>query len=567
MKSVLRLFLVICVAGYLAALPGAATAFDPNAAYTVVAEKMNSDGSLTEVGSVNVTADADGKIEFSFSGVPTNPDVHFLIITVKDANGNVVRKSFVPAPPASGTCSLGVNNLSDVQTDMIVKVAELLGSDDPITIAFGLILTRAPGLTDADVGNIAALGKRVIQEGLTGSFQQFLLDNGVSSSKLTALKNALAYNAGGKDLSDFTSLFKSAVDNPAQAQDDMAKAGGLIADIFVDAAASVNIELALILAAHDSAGYLVDNDTEASQAFAALPSAYQSAIGQAMASFFMRIAYVRLATEYTNAMTTLNATGAQVSRFNGAVSTLSTALEALDKKYAQYYADPENNPITPTVQQQMNTDYNQVFTTFMADIMSTDTEIAEMKDNIASALGVSVSSLPSDVGTYYDFNGQPRNWPIPMAVVTNWVAGIISAGGGLTYTRDTLPIPGVVEWLGTCSDSQYWNKQDCEGNGGTWTTGRTDYASQGMPASFAALMGLREDVEIVQMTRYYIYDPNNPNTGGQPTRDQEKQAKVDFAGNLNNLLGNIGGTTDGTASITNAQKKSLLKLMLPPDPY
>ncbi len=566
-------YLLILLVAVFVALPQEAEALTSGATYTVVLERMNSDGTLTEVGTTTAIADSSGKITFTFAGVPTNPTVHFLVITVKDSSGNVVRRSFVPAPPAGGTNSLGVNNLSDKQTAMILKAAELVGSDDPIVMAFGLILTRAPGLSSNDIVNIATLGKRVIKDGLTGSFEQFLLDNGISSVKLNTLKDAIAYNPSGKDLSDFTSLFKSAVDNPAQAQDDMAKAGGLIADIFVDAAARADIDLAMILAAHDSAGYLVDNDPQASQALNSLSSTYKSAIEQAMTAFFMRIAYVRMAKEYTKAMTTLNATGSQITRFNQAVTTLTDNLAALDKKYAKYFEDPDNNPMTQAVQQAMNADYQQVFTTFMGDITSTDQEITAMRQNIANALNIPVADL-SDVGTYYDYTGQQRNWPIPMVIVTNWVANIISAGGELTYTRDTLPIPSTITWIGSCSGTpnadQYNDQQSCESANGTWTAQRTDFTQQfqqGKELSFAALMGLREDVEIVEMTRYWIYDQNNPNTNGQPTREQEKQAKVDMINNLNNLVGNLGGTTDGSTAISTAEKKALVRLMLPPNPH
>ena len=386
---------------------------------------------------------------------------------------------------------------------------------------------------------------------------------------MTAFKNALAYNPNGKDIGDFTTLFKSAVDNPAQAEDEMSKAAGLIADIFIDAAAEADIDLALILAADDSAGETAENGAGA-QYMNALSQQFQMSIGQSMATFVTRLNFVRLAKEYTKAMTTLNASGDQVNIFNEAISDFSTALENLDKKYAEYFVDPENNPMTQQVQEAMNADYNQVFTAFMNNITSTDTDITQMKQNMANALGISVSGLPQDFGRYYDYQGNVVNWPIPQVVVTNWLAGILSAGGNLTYTRlddANYPIPGNMAWLGVCSDPQYGDQQSCESNGGTWTLQRTDYTQWNIPLPLATLMGIKEDVDIAEMTRGYLYYYGNPETNGQPTRDQEREAKLTFINTLGTIVNHIGGTTDGSTPISEEQKKALVRLMLPPNPH
>jgi hypothetical protein len=564
-----KYFILMMMLMIIVAISGSGFAFSPGAVYTVVLEKMNSDGTLTEVGSTTATADSQGKITFTFTNVPTNPTTHFLVITVKDSNNNVVRRSFVPAPPQGGTTELGVNNLSDKQTDMILQAASLVGSDDPVVIAYGLIFTRSPYLTDSDIQNIAALAKVAIIDG----FEAFLRNNGVSEARLTTFKNALAYNANGKDIGDFTALFKSAVDNPAQAEDDMSKAAGLIADIFIDAAADADIDLALILAADDSAGNIAENGAGA-QYYSALSQQFQSAINQSMMTFTTRIGFVRLAKEYKKAMTTLNTSGTQVDTFNNAINTLSSSLEALDKKYAKYYIDPENNPMTQQIQQQMDNDYQQVFITFMNAITSTDADVAQMRQNMADALSINESDLPQDVGQDYDYTGQQVNWPIPRVVVTNWVASILSAGGDLTYTRlddVNYPIPGNITWLEGCSGipnaQQYGDQQSCESNGGTWASQRTDFSQWNVPPSFAALMGIKEDVDIAEMTRGYLYYSSNPETNGQPTKEQERQAKLELIDTLNTIIGNIGGTINGDTPISLAQKKALVRLMLPPNPH
>ncbi len=566
MSKFKKSYLLILLSILFLILPVPVYAFTAGADYTVTLEKMNSDGTLSEVGSTIVTADSNGKITFSFSGVPTNPTTHFLVITVKDSNGNTVRRSFVPAPPEGGTTELGVNNLSDKQTAMLLEAASLVGSDDPVVIAFGLIFTRTPNLTASDIQNIAALGKEAIING----FEKFLTSHGVTDAQLQVLKNAMAYNANGKDLGDFTALFKSAVDNPAQAEEDMAKAAGLIADIFIDAAAESGIDLALILAADDAAGDIAENGAGA-QYFQNLSSQFQTAINQSMRTFHMRISYVRLAKEYAEAMAALNASGSQVDTFNTAMHNLFTALENLDKKYAKYFTDPGNNPMTSKVQQDMDTDYSQAFTTFMNAITSTNADINQMRQNVASALGIDVSQLPQNLGRYYNNQGNLVNWSIPMVVATNWVADIMNAGGTLQYIRlddATYPIPPFITWIGICSNKNYWDKQSCESNNGTWTVQRTDFTDPQMfpyyyKPSFVALMGIQEDVNIAEMTRDYLYEQSNPQTGGHPTLSQERDAKLKLANTLDAITGNIGGTIDGSTAISEAQKKALVRMMLP----
>lgn len=512
-----------------------ANALTTGGTYSVILSKVNSNGTVSEVSSTSATADSNGKISFSFSSVPTSPDTYFLVLTVKDSNNTVVRKSFLPAPPENSSGQLGANELSTTQTDMILQALAGAGTDDPIVVAYGLILTRTPNLSANDITNIAVLGKVAIMNG----FETFLTSNGVSSAQLLTFKQKLVYNQPNKDLSNFTTLFKSAVDNPSQSSDEMAKAAGLMADIFIDAGIAADIDLSLIQAAHDAAGDVVQNNPTAAAAFAGISSGTSSTIDAAMSSFFIRIAAVKVKTSYTNALNTLNASGAQVTQFNTAVQNMVTSMENIDKTYAQYFENPAL--LTDDIKNAMNAAYQAAFTTFQSAIADTNGNIATMKTNIASAMGMSVDSLPSDLGTYRDYNGNTVNWPIPQVVAMNYVASIISAGGGLSYDRSTvaagMPVPSNMSWL----------------NGNTGT--RTDYVGMGMPVSFAALMGLQEDVQIAENTRWSIY------SGGQPTREQEKAAKLAFNTNIDLIISSLSGTTDGSTAISDEIKEALVKMM------
>lgn len=538
--------LTLIMAAALSVVASKVNALTAGETYSITMSKVNSDGTVTAVDSVSTTANAAGKITFSFNNVPTNPTTFFLVLTIKDSTNAVVRKSFVPAPPELGAGQLGVNDLSTHQTNMLLQALAGAGTDDPIVVAYGLILTRTPNLTETDIGSIATLGKLAI----IGGFETFLTDNGVSASQLTTFKQKLIYNQPNRDLSNFTALFKSAIDNPAQASDDMALAAGLIADIFIDAGLAAGIDLGLILAAHDATGEVVETNPEAGAALVAMGSDVQNVIDQAMSSFFLRIAAVKVKTSYSNALTTLNASGNQVERFNNAVQTMVTAMEDLDKQNAQYFESPEL--MTAEIRTQMDAAYANVFNSFQSDIASTVQEIADMKANIASALRIPQDNLPAALGTYRNMAGTTVNWPIPQVVATNWVANVISNGGALVYDRATaaagLPVPANMGWLN-----------------GTGT--RSDFVTMGFPASFAALMGMQEDLQIAEMIRFYLRDPANGETGGDPTRDQEKEAKLLYTDHVELIEGSLSGTTNGSTPITTAQIEALVKMMEHPSLY
>lgn len=515
--------------------------------YTITLSKVNSNGSVTDQDSTAATANDNGKISFVFSNVPTSPATHFLVLTISDQSDEVVRKSFVPAPPEGGNGQLGANDLSTVQTNMILSALEGAGTDDPIVAAYGLILTRTPDMTDDEVAGVATLGRLCIMQG----FESMLLANGVSAAQLTTFKDKLVYNQPNKDLSNFTALFKSAVDNPDQAADDMSLAAGLIADIFIDAGVAAGIDLSLILAGHDAAGVVFETDEEVQTAKAAFGASLVSVINQSMTNFGMRISAVKLKASYADAFSVLNSGGDQVTRCNSAIQSMVSAMQDLDKQYGQYYEDPSLMAGTPGIQDEINAAYQTVFTAFQAAIAASNEEVAAMKTTVATALGIAEVDLPPDLGTYDIWTGgssETVNWPIPQVVATNWVANILLAGGTMGYDNsdvvDALPVPDNMTWL----------------NG---TGERGDFS--GMPPSFAALVQMQEDMEIAEMTRNYIDDPDNPDTGGDPTGQERQDAKIAYADHVALIAGSLTGTTDGTTAISTAQKEALAQMMEHPN--
>ena len=542
----------------------AQAALTPGTVYTITIQKMNSNGSLTEVSTAEATADADGKLSFSLTSLPTNSECNFIVFSLKLADGTVVRKGFVPAPPSGDTNLLGINSLSTAQTNAILSAGQQMGTDDPVAFAYLITLLRSEGATAADAVLFAELGKFAIVG--TGGFEDTLTSSGVTAAQLANFKSYLVYNptAGKKTLRDLTASFKTAVDSgdATTAKQELQKAGGFMADVFMDAASSAGIDYILILVAHDAAGVVADAHNDI---FTQLTPTVQSSMNQSMTAFFQRIAAIKVKGEYTKALTTLNALGTHVDTFNAAVNAMMTSMAAIDSDYADFFNDPTaycaaQGKSFATVQAETSARYQAAFSAFQDAIAASSADITTMKAAVAAAFAIDPSYLPSDFGTYRDFTGTTKNWPIPQVVMVNWMAGIIGAGGSLTYTRDTLSIPTHMQnWMGSCSNPSFWDQGSCLSNGGTWTAGRRDYSSMTPSSSFNAYLGLMEDINIIENARYAIYSE-----GDRPTRGEEKANKLLFQQRMEAAADRIGGTTNGTTAISDAQKDAVIKLLMQP---
>jgi len=514
--------------------------------------QINSDGSVTSLSSTSATADSNGKISFDLSGLPTADQTHFVLLQVKDGNGSVVRQGIAPAPGAGDTNLVGVNPLSDVQADALRASMTDNSTDDPLAAAFGLVFIRSASLADSDIPGLSQMMATAIRG--NDGMEAFLLNNGVTQAQLDTFKDRIIYNSAGntKDLSDYIAYFKQAVDNGSD--DELAKAGGIMADILMDAGAAAGIDPQLLMGAFDAAG----DATGLNAAMASLSPGFQNSVMAAVSGFSSRIASVAIKKEYSEALSVLGGSQALIDRFNAGVQTFVDAQQQIDAQYGDYFMDPQaylaaNPGVTEQqIQQAIDAAFQSAWSSFQTAIRSTNSEISDLKTSVAAALNVSVNSLPADLGQEYDFNGSMVNWPIPQTVAMTWVAGVLNAGGGLSYTRDSTPVPTHMQsWL----DSDDNPANGVDGN-------RHDFTTMGLPPAFAAVMGLMEDVQIVENTRYAIWDG-----GAQPTAQQRQQARLDFISRLDAIAGNVGGTTDGSTAISSAQAKALVKLMMQPSLY
>ena len=537
------------------------TATDPlvaNAAYTITIGKLSSAGQLVDIETVPGTADNNGLLSFTLTRIPTKDEANFIFLTIKDGSGTVVRRGMTPAPPVDDNNATGLNYLSTTQADGMLLAASTIGTDDPIVAAYLLIILRSPNVSPEDLANVAGLGQDALTDPDLG-FEGFLLSNGVDNATLSRMKGCLIYNPdnSAKTLRNFTRNFYDAVaatDNDA-ASSAMQKAGGFMAEIFLDAGTCAGIDAGQILAAHDAAG----DGAEAGGHMSALSAGLRGSINTAMSSFSRRIAIVRISTEYTNALNALNASGAQVTQYLGSVTDLMSASALVDTQYSEYFMDRSaylaaHPGVTDNdVQTGMNAAYSAGWTQFQTDIAADNGAITTMKNNLLAANDNLV--LPGDFGTYTDQTGDRRNWPIPQVVLMNWLAP--STFG--YSARDNTAIPSMMGgWMGACDNTMFWDQGSCEGSGNTWTPGRRNYVGFTGSTVFDSYLALQEDLNIIQMRRSEIWM-----TGTEPTGAQRAANESVYITRVLSCGERITGSKSGTA-ITAAEKDAILKLLLPP---
>ena len=121
-KALLLVFIALTIVlGFGAPLQ----ALTPGEEYTIIIQKVTSTGTVEEYTRTTGTADVNGKLAFSLTSLPTHPGTNFIVFIIQDSTENVVRKGFVPAPPAGSTNLVGINSLSTVQTDAVLAAMEL----------------------------------------------------------------------------------------------------------------------------------------------------------------------------------------------------------------------------------------------------------------------------------------------------------------------------------------------------------------------------------------------------------------------------------------------------------
>jgi hypothetical protein len=558
--SILFTIIIVCLFSFTTT----GYALTPGETYTVEVDAISSTGTVIELLlSTIVVADSNGKISFSVSNVPDRTSYNFLLVTIKDSSGNTVRRAIAPAPLAGSSTNLGVSIVTDDQVDMLLQGMASAGTDDPILVVMGLTMVRSASMNESELSVIASVGVQGIRG--TGGFVDYLTNTkGYSASALAAFRNGIVNR-----LTQFSSLYKESVETTdvLTSAEKRGEAAALLMKILMEAGNDASINVDDILSALYAMGEVVVPLFEAEVIAGNMRPSVLAAINSSIGGAIQKANADRALEKYNQALATLNASSAQISRYNAAATTLLNSMIDAFKAFEQLFLDPTSQPseaeIT-TAQAVLNATMEAAFDQFIIDSASTDAEIEEMRNNLANAFNIPDpdTTIPASMFKFYDRQGNAVNWPIPMVASTSWVASIVAAGGTLTYTRDNLAVPSMMEWL---------DSDDDPNNGFNMT--RHDFGSSddngvpgdeyNMPTSMASLFGLREDVEIIEFTKYSGFDVADDD--GEVSMDEYKTIQAAFAARLEARANALGGTIDGSTPISAAQKNALVTLQTSPD--
>ncbi len=559
--------------------------------YTITIEAIQSDGSSTSTAdgnslglSTTAVADSDGKLSFSLSGVPTSDTYNFLVVTIKDSAGTTARKSVVPAPAANATLKLGVSGITEAQTDGFISAFAEAGADDSIMALMGYLIVRSSDLTADEITTMGTFCYKGIKgtdgTGLTDGYEAYLRSKGATDAIMaTFRKNIVA------KLAEYSELYKDSVDDYFSSGSDAeaekkGEAAANLMQYLVDAGSDAGIDEDDLLLAMQAMGVIVvPLMMEASESGAMRPEALEM-IDSQISVAIQKLRADKSIAKYTSALTLLEASEDEISRFTDAANDLKNTMlesfQAFEKSINEEDLLSEEEMAAADAAQ--DAAMEAAFNTFTTACASTEDEIEDLRSRLATALGLSEEQkdmyLQADMFTWYTSDGTtPINWPIMMTVTARWMATVLSNDGSLTYDPRNveLDIPEMAEdWMGTCDNPEYWDKGSCLTNLGTWTPGRRDYAEMYPPEApdevqtWAALQGLQEDIMIIEMTKWEAFmgmDFDDPAASMTTMLEAEEL----FYERIDALKDNFSGTTDGSTAVSAEEKDAVITLYCSPD--
>lgn len=558
-----------------------AYALTAGSSYTVTIGKINSDGTETALSTSSaVVADSTGKISFSLTDVPSSATCNFMTIVVKDSSGAVAQSGIAPCATAGTTLPLGVSAVTSKQTEALKAGFLAAGTDDPILAIFGLTVVRSAGITTADLVTLATIIKGAINN--PGGFTDYLTTTrGVTAAQLAAYRSAIVTQLNDVN-SGYSKLIKDSVDATANTADaaKRGEAAGLLMEILVKAATTAGFPQDYILEAMNAMGAIAVPAIQAAVNLGTLTANTQQGVISSVGSGMQKSKTSRVIEKYTAALTTLGATGADVTQFQTAATTLSTSMRTAFSSFEQvaFLNGTENATVINTAQTTLTTAMNTAFNTFITDTAVSDARITTLITNICTAvspgnIAACTAVLPASSFKFFDQASNLHNWPVNMVVLTDWVTTNKVATGSLTYTRDTTAIPALMFWAGSCDVPNNFTPTDCASARGTWIPGRNCFGGtagvpatapevgtcQGLVDSYASLRAIEQDINILQMTRW----TSMMNSTGPGSGDQTAE-KAFTEGLYTTMTGLINGTTNGTTAISAVQKKAIVTLMSPP---
>ncbi len=510
--------------------------------YRITIEKINSDGSLTSGNDslelfTSAIADSDGKLSFSFTnGIPDNSSCNFMVVTISNSSDAVERRSLVPCPDAGKALPLGVSGVTQKQADALIAAFAEAGSDDPILAVFGFTIVRSEGITAAELSTMAD----ICYQGIAGTngFVDDMTGKGVTATQLQTYRNKIISLLADPD-SGYSKLLKDSVD-VASTNDstlEAAKRGEAAAKLLsylMQAATAAGFSQDRIMEAFNAMGAIAVPLITTAQNNGSLSAATAQSINSSVGGGIRKLGADRAIEKYTQALATLGASGSDLTTFTTAADTLSSTMSNAFAEFDKVFNGSETDTAVSAAQSTLDSTMTSAFNTFISSTAASNARLSTMITNIETALGNPGLGLSSSNFQFFTTSGQ-SNWPIMMVIPTDWLSSIKTAGGSLSYTVDTLAIPA-----------------NLSGSLGS----RTDYSA--IPTPYRQLFEIQEDVMIREFKRF---SDSSSASGDMATMNTVEKA---FSDGLQTIIGNIGGTTDGTTPISTAQKAALVELMKSP---
>ncbi|HDH04802.1 MAG TPA: hypothetical protein ENH01_03690 [Nitrospirae bacterium] len=532
-----------------------ANALTSGETYTITVQKIDSDGTLnSNTSSDSATADSDGKVSFSLSGIPDNSSCNFLLITIKDSNDNTVRRSISPCPNSGESLPVGVSSLTNSQTEALLAALESAGTDDPILAVFGFVVVRSTSATSSELIFMADLVNQGINN--SGGFIDYLTSNGVTSTQIATYKSSIVSRLADNS-SGYSKFIKDSVDASTDAEKLNARgeAASKLLLVLVEAATTAGFSQDRVLEAFNGMGAIVVPLMDTGVTNGDISSATSKMIDSSIGGGIQKLKADKDIEKYSTALTTLGASGDDVTNYQSAANTLLNTMVSAFQAFEQVFNGSETESEIQAVQTTFEATMQTAFEKFMTDTAASDSRVSTMVSNINAEAPSAVSAADFK---FYTSNGSQVNWPVTMAVIVDWVSSISANGGGMTYTPDNTTIPSNMTWLGTCSVSGNYDKSSCLGASGDWTPGRTDFESQGIPTSYASIFAIQEDIMILEFVRWGSQESAGNDMSAQETLEKS------FSDSVAALSNNIGGTTDGSTAISSTLKSAVITLLKSP---
>ncbi len=530
--------------------------------YTISIEKINSDGTLTS-GSTSLnltqtaTADSDGKLGFSFtSTIPNNSTCNFLVVSITNSSNAVERRTVLPCPDDGKALAMGVSGVTNSQADAMIEAFSNAANDDPIVATFGFILVRSEGISASEIVFMANLANQGINA--TNGYVSDMTSKGVTTTQIASYRKAIISKLADPN-TGYSKLMKDSVDVASLGDSTLeaAKRGEASAKLFsflVESATTAGFSQDRVIEAFNAMGAIVVPLMATAVADGDLTAATKQSIDSSVGGGLQKLRADVGIEKYSQALTTLGATGADVTTFSSAAATMVTAMSAAFKTFDAVFTGSETDTAVSTANDVLSTAMNTAFTIFKTATAATDARLSTMISNIDTALGGS-SGLATSAFKFYNSDGSQTNWPMTMVITTDWLSALKTASGSISYTRDTTAIPSTVTWIGTCSNSTYLEKTSCETASATWTSGRTDSS---YPTPYKQLFNIQQDIAILEFTRFSSQQSAGSDMSAQNTLEKA------LSDGLTVIRGNISGTTNGTTAISTAEKKAIVELMKSP---